>query len=121
MNRVISYSVLALGLLGVAFIFVAPLFERHLPAIAIKLDSDYITTRPFEIGIKDKGRGLKYASITLLAGGNEYSLFSEEYRSPVAEKHFTVALLANGEIPEGPALLRVTAREIGRASWRGRV
>lgn len=109
MTRVAVYSVFALAVLIVAFVFVVPLFEWYAPAITIKLDSDYVSTRPVNVEITDKGRGLKKASITLTAGGSEYRLFSEEYDSPVREKHVTVMLSPKGEIPEGLAVLRVTA------------
>ncbi len=98
-----------------AGIFIVSQFERHVPTISIKLPLDYISTRPFKVEINERGKGLREVSITVLAAGQEYPIFAEEYESPIMEKHITVTLSPTLKIPDGPAILRVTATD--RSYW----
>ena len=56
--RKFFFFVIVILLVG-AIIYVYPEIEWHPPKIDIKLDSDYVGLKPFDIKIKDKGKGLK--------------------------------------------------------------
>jgi murein DD-endopeptidase MepM/ murein hydrolase activator NlpD len=71
---------------------------------------------PLQIVVTDRGAGLQSVNATLSAGGTEQTLASEQYVQPVAEKKITVALSPKTTgVKEGPAVLRVTARD--RSLW----
>ena len=93
-------------------IWVFLLFETEPPTIQIKLPSEYISTRPFDILIQDQGRGLKNISVSLLTRSGEQSLVSEQYDPPIGDKKITVALSRRMlKTKEGPTILRVTAKD----------
>jgi murein DD-endopeptidase MepM/ murein hydrolase activator NlpD len=54
---------------------------------------------------------LKSVTATLSAGGSDNTLVSEQYAEPVSEKKFTIALSKVTGLKEGPAVLRVSARD----------
>jgi murein DD-endopeptidase MepM/ murein hydrolase activator NlpD len=110
------FAVLLVILLGVGGYFVIPRFEWHKPQITITPDTDTIGLSPLEISVTERGTGLKSFAATLTSGGTEYPLMSEEYDQPVMQKKFPVALSAKlTGLKEGPAVLRVTARD--RSLW----
>ena len=114
LRKALLYLLILVIIIG-AGIFIVSQFERHAPTIIIKPAPDYISTRPFKVEINERGKGLRKASITVLAAGQEYPIFAEEYESPVMEKHITVTLSPTVKIPDGPAVLRVTATD--RSYW----
>lgn len=110
------YLVLLAVIIGGA-IFVIPRFEWYAPTVNLKLDSDFIGPRPFNVEIKDRGSGLKRVSIVVAEGGSEYPLFEEDYPMPVNEKNITIAIDPKKlGIKEGPAAIRITAKD--RSWWR---
>lgn len=112
-------KVLYLLLLGIVLaggVYLAPRFEWSAPQIGITPDSEYVGLRPIDIEITDKGTGLKSISVTLSTAGNEHSLAAEQFDPPVMQKSLKVNLSPKqAGITEGPALLRVTARD--RSYW----
>jgi murein DD-endopeptidase MepM/ murein hydrolase activator NlpD len=94
----------------------APRFERQAPLITLTPDSDVAGRAPIEIGVTDRDAGLKSVTATLSAGGTEHPLAAEVYASPVGEKKISVALAKLAGISEGPAVLRVRARDA--SLWR---
>ena len=100
--------IVAIGLVAGGF-YLAPRFEGSSPQVTAP-DSDVLGLAPVEIAIADAGAGLKSVSATLSAGGSEHKLISEQYDSPMKEKKFTVSTKLPG-IKEGPAVLRITARD----------
>ena len=91
--------------------FMGPRFEWHSPQITLP-QSDAIGLAPIEIGVADQGAGLKSVTATLSVGGAEQTLVSEQYPQPVSDKKLTVALPPKlAGVKEGPAVLRVTARD----------
>lgn len=110
------YLVLLAVIIGGA-IFVIPRFEWYAPTVNLKLDSDFIGPRPFNVEIKDRGSGLKKVSIVVAEGGSEYPLVEEDYPMPVNEKNITIAIDPKKlGIKEGPAAIRITAKD--RSWWR---
>jgi murein DD-endopeptidase MepM/ murein hydrolase activator NlpD len=111
----ILYGLICILIVG-GILFVAPRFEWNAPQVDVKLDSDRVGLRPFDIEITEKGTGLAKVSVTLIAGGTEYPILSEQYDRPLAEKIVTVTLSPETSgIKEGPAVLRVAAKD--RSYW----
>jgi len=108
---VLLVLIIVLLLLGGAY-FLAPRFEREAPQVGFAPDSDIIGLGTVEIRVADQGAGLKSVTATLSAGGVEHTLASEQYAQPVAEMKIPVALSSKlAGIKEGPATLRVSARD----------
>ena len=107
---VFLFLIIVIGLLGGAY-YLGPRLERGAPQIKLP-DSDVLGLAPMEIGVTDQGAGLKSLTATLAAGGAEHTLASEQYAQPVTEKKITVALSSKiTGVKEGPAVLRVSARD----------
>ncbi len=101
--------IVVIALVAGAF-FMAPRFERSSPQIKLP-DSDVVGLAPVEIAVGDQGAGLKSVTATLSAGGSERTLVSEQYAQPVSDKKFNVDLSKVAGLKEGPAVLRVSARD----------
>ena len=102
--------ILVVGIVAGGY-YLAPRFERQAPLITLTPDSDVLGQAPIEIGVTDRGAGLKSVTATLSAGGTEHPLAAEVYASPVGEKKISVALAKLAGIKEGPAVLRVRAQD----------
>ncbi len=88
-----------------------PRFESEPPQIAVSPNVDVLGVAPVEIQVTDKGTGLRSVSATLRQGGTEHTLVSERFDRPVSEKKIAVALAKVTGVKEGPAVLRITARD----------
>ena len=100
--------------------YLRPRFEADPPTIALLPNVDALGTAPLEIQVADAGTGLKSIVATLSQGGAEIPLASEQFAQPVAEKKLTVALAKVAGVKEGPAVLRVRARDASlRQSFSG--
>ena len=112
---ILLYLIIIIGLLGGAY-YLWPRFEREPPQIRLTPDSDVLGPAPMEIVVSDQGAGLKSVTATLASGGSEHTLASEQYAQPVSEKKIAVVLSSRlTSVKEGPALLRVSARD--RSLW----
>ncbi|HXV09375.1 MAG TPA: M23 family metallopeptidase [Burkholderiales bacterium] len=109
-------SIVVIGLLAGAW-YVWPRFEREPPEIRLSPDADVLGPAPMEIVVSDRGAGLKSVAATLSSGGTELSLTAEEYARPVAEQKMTIAALKLKGLKEGPAVLRVSARDYSWWRW----
>jgi murein DD-endopeptidase MepM/ murein hydrolase activator NlpD len=108
---IIFISLIIIAALLAAAYYLAPRFEREAPQIKLP-DADVLGLAPMEIVIADRGAGLKSVSATLSVGGTEHTLASEQYAQPLTEKKITVALSSKlAGVKEGPAVLRVSARD----------
>ncbi|HEX9666174.1 MAG TPA: M23 family metallopeptidase [Thermodesulfobacteriota bacterium] len=108
------YFIVIVLLVG-AMIYVYPEIEWHPPKIDIKLDSDYVGLKPFDIQIKDKGKGLKKVVISLKDENGESTLVDKGYDSPVKEDTITIELDPKKMgIKDGPAELVVSAEDRSR-------
>jgi len=96
--------------------FLAPRFESEPPQISFAPDGDALGLAPLEIRVTDRGAGLKSVTATLSQGGTEHALASEQFDKAVSEKRIEVALAKVPGVKEGPAVLRVTARDA--SLWR---
>jgi hypothetical protein len=108
---------LVVAALGAAAYLLWPRFESEPPQIAIAPAVDVLGAAPLEITITDRGAGLKTISVTLTQGGAEQRIAAEQFAPPVAEKRLSVAPAKLAGIKEGPAVLRVTARDASLARF----
>lgn len=110
-----GWPVAYLFLLGIVVggaYFAIPKFEWHSPRIKITPDTDTIGLSPIEIEVTEQGTGLKSFTVNLSSGGTEHSLAAEQYDQPTMQKKFTLALSSKlAGVKEGPALLRISARD----------
>ena len=95
---------------GAAWYFRARL-ESEPPTITLSTQADVIGTAPFTIDVADRGAGLRSVTATLSQGGAEQTLSSDQFAKPIPDKKITVALAKVPGIKEGPATLRITARD----------
>ena len=111
MKKIVLFF-LALVLAGVATAtyYLHPRFESDPPDVTVTPAADAVGLTPIEITVSDKGTGLRSVTATLSAGGIEHTLVSEQYSTPVPEKKITLEAARSG-IKEGPAVLRVVARD----------
>ncbi len=114
-GRNVLYVILVVALVAAAF-YIVPRFEWNAPRIKMTPDIDTIGLSPIEIEVSEQGTGLQSISVTLSAGGTEHTLASEQPDQPVMQKKITVALSSKlTGVKEGPATLRVSARD--RSLW----
>ena len=114
-GRGILYVVLVV-VLGAGGYYLLPRFEWHKPQIKISPDTDTLGLAPIEVEVAERGTGLKSFNVVLNAGGTDFPLIAEQYDTPVWQKKVPV-LLSNklSGLKEGPATLRVTAKD--RSLW----
>ncbi|HEX2828276.1 MAG TPA: M23 family metallopeptidase [Burkholderiales bacterium] len=96
--------------------YLAPRFERSAPQVKLP-DSDVLGLSSMDIAVHDAGAGLKSVSATLSAGGTDYPLLSEQFAQPASGKKFSLATSKLSGLKEGPAVLRVTARDASLWNW----
>ena len=102
--------IVVLAVLGAAY-SARDRLESEPPRVQLTPDSDAAGLAPVEIRIADAGAGLKSVSVTLSAGGTQATLADEKYAQPVGEKKLAVVLSKVPGIKEGPASLRIVARD----------
>jgi murein DD-endopeptidase MepM/ murein hydrolase activator NlpD len=103
---------------GVAAVYyLRPRFESQPPQVRLGADTGVLGLAPLDIVVTDQGAGLRSLTATLAAGGIEHTLVTEQFRPPVAEKKITVALAKLPGLKEGPAVLRVVARDASLWHW----
>jgi murein DD-endopeptidase MepM/ murein hydrolase activator NlpD len=117
-TAVVLLVLLVAALLAGAYAF-APRFEREAPVITLTPDADAVGRAPVEIGIADRGIGLKSVTATLSAGGTEHPIAAETFAAPVPQKSISVAVAKLPGVKEGPAVLRVRARDGSLWRWFG--
>jgi len=107
-------SIVVIGLLAGGW-YLWPRFEREAPQIRLTPDADVLGQAPLEIVVSDQGTGLKSVSATLSIGGSEQTVAAEQYAQPAGEKKITVLVSQLKGVKDGPAVLRVSARD--RSWW----
>jgi len=103
--------VLIAGGLIAGGIYLRPRFEGQPPQIRLTPDTEAYGRGALEITIADAGSGLKSLAVTLSSGGPEAVIASEQFAQPVAEKKIKVELAKVAGIKEGPATLKIVARD----------
>jgi len=113
----IVLGLILVAALGSGAYLLGPRFESEPPRITVLPAADVLGSTPLEIQVLDKGTGLKNFKATLTQGGNEVVLASENFERPAAEKKIAVALAKVPGVKEGPAVLRITARDASLAHF----
>jgi murein DD-endopeptidase MepM/ murein hydrolase activator NlpD len=108
---VLALLLIVLAAVAGGGVYLWPRFESAPPQIAVSPDVDTLGVAPLEIRVSDAGTGLKSVAVTLSQGGAEQSLAAEQFAQPAGEKKITVALAKVPGVKEGPAVLRVVARD----------
>jgi len=98
-------------------IYLRPRFESEPPRISLSPDTDAFGKGTLEITVADAGAGLKSLAVTLSADGKESSLAAEQFAQPVKDKKVSVELGKVPGIKEGPATLRIVARDGSLANF----
>ena len=120
MKKVLFFLfVLVIGATIASAIFFRARFESDPPEVKLSTSADTIGLAPFEITVSDPGSGLKSVTATISQGGAEQTLATEQYGTPVGEKKVPVTLSKVTGIKEGPAILRVRARDASLWHWFG--
>src|SRR5579859_3009734 len=94
-----------------AVYYLRPRFESHPPLVRLVPDTGVAGLAPFAIVVSDEGMGIRSVTATLGAGGTEHALVNEQLKDPVNERKYTVTLTKLPGLKEGPAVLRVVARD----------
>ena len=108
-------SIVIIGLLAGGW-YLWPRIEREPPQIRLSTDVEVLGLAPVDILVSDRGAGLKSVTATLSSGGVVHPLAAEQHAQPVSEHKITVAVSKLKGVKEGPAVLRVSARD---SSWWG--
>jgi murein DD-endopeptidase MepM/ murein hydrolase activator NlpD len=91
--------------------------ESQPPQVVLNPDTDVMGRAPLEITVTDAGAGLKSVTATLSAGGNDVTLANEQYAQPAREKKIMLDPTKIVGLKEGPAVLKVTARDASLWNW----
>ncbi|MEO7743133.1 MAG: M23 family metallopeptidase [Usitatibacter sp.] len=111
--------VIVAALLGAAY-YLRPRFESEPPQVRLTPDTDVIGVAPLRIEIADPGSGLKAVAVTLSSGGTEHKIAFEQYAEIVPQKTISIEPTKIAGLKEGPAVLRITARDASFANlFRG--
>jgi len=113
------FLVLVIAAVIAGVVFLHPRFEREPPQVALSTQADVVGLAPFEIVVTDRGAGLKAVTATLSQGGADYPIASEQFAQPVAEKKIVASIAKVPGMKEGPAVLRVSARDASLWRWFG--
>ncbi len=108
---VITLLVIIIAAIGGGTYYLWPRFESEPPRITVLPDAEVLGIAPLEINVTDGGTGLRTVTVTLTQGGTVHSLATEQFATPARGKSMTVALAKVPGVKEGPAVLRVTARD----------
>jgi len=112
--RRIFYIVLLVLIIG-GFIYVYPEIEWSSPEVLIKLESEDVGARPFDIEVSDSGKGLKNVTVLLTGEHGESMLVNKNYPEGVKGDKITVKLDPKKlGIKGGAAELKVSAEDRSR-------
>jgi murein DD-endopeptidase MepM/ murein hydrolase activator NlpD len=108
--------VVLLAALAAAAYFLQPRFEPDPPQVTLSPNTDVLgLASTIEVVVSDPGTGLRSVSATLVTPAGEHPLAAEEYREPAREKRITISAAKVPGLKEGPATLRIHARDYSYA------
>lgn len=115
-RRISIASLIGIIILG-AFLVVGALylsrqFEWHAPTVTIDLPADSVGLRPFEIDVRDLGKGLGYVAVSLVREDASWPIHFAQFDATTKQHRVNIQLDPEKlELTEGPAVLRVTATD----------
>jgi len=87
--------------------YLHPRFESQPPQVQLSPDTDALGAGPLEIRVSDAGSGLKSIEVKL----GDATVAAEQFAQPVREKTVSLAIGKQQGVKEGPATLRIVARD----------
>lgn len=108
--------VIVAGLVAAAF-YLRPRFESQPPQVTITPNADVIGVAPLQVDVADPGSGLKAVSVTLSSGGTEHRIAFEQFGEAVPTRRISIDPTKIAGLKEGPAVLRVAARDASLANF----
>ena len=114
---VVVFLLLVIAALAAGAWYLHPRFEADPPQLSLAPDADAVGLAPLDLQVTDKGAGLKSVTVTLSQGGADTPLAAEQFSPPAGEKKITVSLAKVPGVKEGPAVLRITARDASLWQW----
>ncbi len=90
MRKNIYVIVFILIIVGLFYIY--PAIEWSSPKIDVGLDSEYLGVEPFDIEVRDQGKGLKNVSVVLKTKSGESVLFNKNYPPGVKGDNIEITL-----------------------------
>ena len=87
--------------------YLHPRFESQPPQVQLSPDTDALGAGPLEIRVSDAGSGLKSIEVKL----GDATVAAEQFAQPVREKTVSLAIGKLQGVKEGPATLRIVARD----------
>jgi murein DD-endopeptidase MepM/ murein hydrolase activator NlpD len=102
-------------------LYVLPHVEQRPPTVDVKLDSDYLGLRPFDVEIADTGKGLQRVAIVLAGEHGVATLLEKEYPAPLHADTIQMTLAPHTlGTTEGVAEIRVMVEDRSyRRVWKG--
>jgi murein DD-endopeptidase MepM/ murein hydrolase activator NlpD len=111
----ILLAVIVVGILAAAW-YLRPRFESEAPQVTFTPNVDVLGIAPLRIDVSDPGSGLKSINVTLSSGGLEHKIAFEQFGENVRQKTITLDPTKISGLKEGPAVLRVSARDTSFAN-----
>lgn len=108
--------VIAAALAGGAWLLL-PRFESTPPNVVIAPAGETVGQAAVQVQASDGGTGLKSVAVTLLQGGAEIKLAADAFAKAQRDASYSLVLARVAGVKEGPAVLRVVARDA--SLWRG--
>ena len=87
--------------------YLRPRFESQPPQVQLSPDTDALGAGALEIRVSDAGSGLKSIEVKL----GDATVAAEQFAQPVREKTVSLAIGKLQGVKEGPATLRIVARD----------
>src|SRR5690349_21261103 len=87
--------------------YLHPRFESQPPQVQLSSDTDALGAGALEIRVSDAGSGLKSIEVKL----GDATVAAEQFAQPVREKTVSLAIGKLQGVKEGPATLRIVARD----------
>jgi murein DD-endopeptidase MepM/ murein hydrolase activator NlpD len=109
--------VIVLAALVAGGIHYRPRLEADPPTISLSSQADVLGRAPLEIRVADAGTGLRSLGAAIVQDGTERPIAVEQYATPVRDKTIAFSLANVAGLKEGPAVLRVTARDASLWHW----
>ncbi|MCE9641656.1 MAG: M23 family metallopeptidase [Betaproteobacteria bacterium] len=113
----VVFLLIVIAALAAGAWYLHPRFEADPPQLSLAPDAEAVGLAPLELQVTDKGAGLKSVTVTLSQGGADTPLAAEQFSPPAGEKKITVSLAKVRGVKEGPAVLRITARDASLWHW----
>ena len=108
--------VIAAALAGGAWLLL-PRFESTPPNVVIAPAGETVGQAAVQVQASDGGIGLKSVAVTLLQGGAEIKLAADAFGKAQRDASYSLVMARVAGVKEGPAVLRVVARDA--SLWRG--